>query len=254
MTPRATAPKTHKAVRWRTPSGGKRRPGVIDATRAQLVRALEHRSGSVWLRVGRLAPIAGYAIARALDRVRAWRSDGVASVLAMAVALLYLADVRTGFVGKPRPGGGPWQRYTLPDLAQLAYGGQTEADIRRARRAIDVLTGLGWVFPTRQVRRYVGENEYRSEPAVRRLNLSRLCEMVGTSWLLKRDRQHAEARHGSGAADLDNQRRKRQDARTAQPGRGNADAPRSTPPATGDPPAGGKRGPQMLADILALLK
>lgn len=235
----ASAGRPHKRVRWRVPAG-KRRPGVLDATRGELVRALEHRQGSVWLRVRTAAPIAGYPIARALDRLRALRSDGAESLLAMAVALLYCADVRTGFIGRPRPGGGPWQRYTLADLAQLAYGAQTDADQRRARRALDVMIGLGWAYPTRQVRRYVGTagaEAFVSEPAVRRLNLSRLCEMTGTSWLLQRDRAHADRTKGDGLASLQ-QARQRRDTAPLPCGAdsGGPPAARATPPPTGDPP------------------
>lgn len=235
----ASAGRAHKRVRWRVPAG-KKRPGVLDATRAELVRALEHRQGSVWMRVRTAAPIAGYPLARALDRLRALRRDGAESLLAMVVALLYLADVRTGFIGRPRPERGPWQRYTLADLAQLAYGGQDEADQRRARRALDVMIGLGWAFPTRQVRRHVGTagaEGFVSEPAVRRLNLARLCEMTGTTWLLKRDRAHADRTKGDGTASLHAARQRRQDAPRAASAGGPAPSPaRTAPPATGDPP------------------
>jgi len=188
--------RAHKRVQWRRPTNGKRRPGVFDTTRAALVRGLEQRQGALWFRIRHTVIIAGYPIARALQRVRALRTDGAESLLAMAVALLYLADVRTGFVGKPREGGGHWHRYTLADLAQLAFGAQGEADLRRACRALDMMAHLGWVLPTKQVRRHTGENLWRSEAAVRRLNLDRLCEMVGTDWLLKRDRQHADRTRG----------------------------------------------------------
>jgi len=146
--------RAHKRVKWRQPVGGKRRPGVFDTTRAALVKGLEERKGPLWTRIGRIAIIAGYPIARALSRARALRTDGAESLLAMAVAMLYLTDVQTGFVGKPRPEGGRWHRYTLRDLAQLAFGAQEEADLRRARRALDVMTSLCWLFPTKQVRRH----------------------------------------------------------------------------------------------------
>lgn len=190
-----TAGTAHRRVRWQRPAG-KRRPGVIDATRAELVRGLELRHGSLWMRVSRAVAIAGYPLARTLNRVRALRSDGAESLLAMTVALLYLADVRTGFVGKPRPTGGPWQRYTLQDLAQMAYGGQTEAELRRARRSLDMMVSLGWASPTKQTRRHIGDGQFRSDAGVRRLNLDRLCQMTGTSWLLSRDRQHADRKRG----------------------------------------------------------
>ncbi|CAE6868635.1 hypothetical protein CFBP6600_44830 (plasmid) [Xanthomonas arboricola pv. corylina] len=137
-------------MHWRQPkppAGKKRRPGVLDATREALVRGLEQRRGSLWMRISRHVIVAGYALEKALTRVRALRSDGADSLLAMSVALLYLSDVRTGFVGKPRQAGGRWQRYTLHDIAQLAYGGQTEAEVKRARRSIDMMVSLGWAFP-----------------------------------------------------------------------------------------------------------
>jgi len=200
--PRSGVGRAHKRVQWCRPVSGKRRPGVFDTTRAELVRGLEQRQGSIWFRICRNVIIAGYPIARALQRVRALRADGAESLLAMVVALLYLTDVRTGFVGKPREGGGRWHRYTLADLAQLAFKGQGKADLRRARRALDMMVSLGWAFPTKQVRRHAGENLWRSEAAVRRLNLDRLCDMAGTGWLLKRDRQHADRMRGERLTDL----------------------------------------------------
>ncbi|CAD7748278.1 hypothetical protein LMG31885_45560 (plasmid) [Xanthomonas hydrangeae] len=166
------------------------------------MQCFENRRGIAWFRICRHIIVAGYNIKRAHERARALRRDGAESLLAMSVALLYLADIRTGFLGKPNPVGGKWSRYTLTDLAQLAFGSQTEADVRRARRAIDMMIGLGWAFPTKQVRRHsldaAGKAVYRSEPAVRRLNLSRLCQMLGTSFQLARDRAHADRTKGQG--------------------------------------------------------
>jgi len=232
--------KAHKRVSWRMPAG-KRRPGVLDATRAALVRALEGRQGALWARIRTAAPIAGYAAARALDRQRGLRGDGGESLLAMAVALLYAADVRSGYIGCPRPERGHWKRYTLTDLAQLAFGAQGEADIRRARRAIAVMIGLGWAYPTRQVRRYaVGEggDSYTSEPAIRRLNLARLCEMAGTTWLLRRDRAHADRTKGAHRAALQAVVQRRPAAR---PQAASTERPRPAPPLppSGPPRAGG---------------
>lgn len=246
--------KGHKRVQWRAPAGGKRRPGVIEATRNELVRCLEQRRGSVWLRVSRYVAVAGYPVDRALNRVRSLRSDGAESMLAMIVAMLYLADVRTGFIGKPRAERGPWQRYTLHDLAQLAYGAQAEADLRRARRSLDMLVSLGWAFPTKQVRRYVDASTFRSEPAVRRLNLHRLCEMTGTSWLLARDRQHADRKKGEGTASFELRPQRCESASQENPRRAREALPRRYHAlSTADPAAGATRAPQALSTILDLL-
>ncbi|KAF1689556.1 hypothetical protein CSC62_16990, partial [Pseudoxanthomonas jiangsuensis] len=45
---------------------------------------------------------------------------------------------------------------------------------------------------------WLATQTWRSEAAVRRLNLQRLCDMTGTSWLLKRDRMHADQARGQG--------------------------------------------------------
>ena len=197
----ATLARTHKRVQWRKPVG-KKRPAVLDATTAELVRCLEQRRGIAWFRICRQVIVAGYNIQHARERVRALRRDGAESLLAMSVALLYLADIRTGFLGKPGANGGQWSRYTLADLAQLAFGSQGEADVRRARRTIDMMIHLGWAFPTKQVKRHSldanGADVYRSEAAVRRLNLTRLCGMVGTAFHLARDRAHADRTKGAG--------------------------------------------------------
>ena len=250
--PTPAATRAHKRVRWSMPAGHKKRPPVIEATRAELVRGLEHHRGSVWMRVRHAVSIAAYPIARALHRVRGLRADGAESLLAMAVALLYLADVRTGFVGKPRPGGGPWQRYTLADLAELAYKSQKPADLRRARRALDMMVSLGWASPTKQVRRYAGDDTFQSEPGVRFVNLNRICAMCGTSWLLKRDRQHADRTRGPGTASFEDARKRRQKPQDATGGLRPAVAGQERPRATGDPP-GRSDGARHIAGILDLL-
>jgi hypothetical protein len=157
-----------------------------------------------WLRIKNRIAVAGYTIERAITegRVRAFRSDGAESLLALVVALLYMSDIRTGFVGKPRVGGGRWERYTLQDIAQLAYGGQGDAEVRRANRAIAGMVSLGWAYPSKQVRRLQQDGSFRSEAGVRRLNLRRICDMTGTTWLLQRDRRHADQKHGSDTASF----------------------------------------------------
>lgn len=254
------ANNAHKRVRWRVPAGGKRRPGVLASTRNELVRGLEQRHGSLWLRVRNNVSIAGYPLARAFDRIRSLRADGAESLLAMTVALLYLADVRTGFIGKPAADGGRWQRYTLHDLAQLAYGAQGTAELRRARRALDMMISLGWAFPTKQVRRHVGvdgESAFRSEPGVRRLNLTRICQMAGTTPLLARDRAHADRTRGDGTASMQEARQQRQ-----KPGSGpqrptEGHRHHSRPASTGDPPrarASASSAAQHIASIIDALK
>ncbi|MBV6816245.1 hypothetical protein ACE15N_23480 (plasmid) [Xanthomonas campestris pv. passiflorae] len=258
--PEPTAPsgRPHKRVHWRQPkplTGKKRRPGVLDATRHGLVRALEERKGA-WKRISHNVIVAGYALDKALTRVRGLRKDGADSLLAMAVALLYLADVRTGFVGKPRQGGGPWQRYTLPDLAQLAYGGQSDAEQRRARRSLDMMVSLGWAFPTKQVRRHTKDAEggdlWCSEAGVRRLNFQRLCDMVGTSRLLKRDRKHADQARGTGVASFTQTQVRRQPAQEPRTTPRTGDARPAAHRATGDPPGSAQSAVRHISDILAL--
>lgn len=240
----------HKRVRWNKPSGT-RRPGVIDATRAELVRCLEHRHGSIWTRIKDQAHVAGYTIERSRNRVRAFRSDGAESLLAMIVALLYMTDVRTGFIGKPRVGGGRWQRYTLRDMAQLAYGSQGKGDVRRASRAISVMVSLGWAYPTKQVRRHTGDASFRSDAGIRRLNLKRICDMTGTTWLLQRDRRHADQKHGTNTAMIEEARAKLQarhqrlQNNRAQIERLEAELRLGRPQAAAGPPTAAGRGNSM---------
>lgn len=242
----------HKRVRWSKPKGA-RRPGVIDAMRCELVRCLEQRQGSCWTRIKYQVHVAGYTIERAGERVRAFRSDGAESLLATVLALLYMTDVRTGFVGKPRAGGGQWQRYTLRDIAQLAYGSQGEGDIRRASRAIAAMISLGWTYPTKQVRRHTGDATFRSEAGVRRLNLKRICDMTGTTWLLQRDRRHADQKHGTNTASIEEgraklqARQKRLQENRAQIERLEAELKEGRPQSAAGPPrAGGGGGTPVL--------
>jgi len=253
----AASARAHKRVTWRKPAGRKR-PGVLDATSAELVRCLERRQGAAWFRICRQIIVAGYAIDRARDRVRALRRDGAESLLAMSVALLYLADVRTGFLGKPGPAGGRWTRYTLADISQLAFGSQSAADIRRARRALDMMVFLGWAFPTKQVRRHAGADAagasvFRSEAAVRRLNLARLCGMFGTAWLLGRDRAHADRTKGAGNVSSFAKARAERQERARSPSA--PQAPVVPTRSTSPPPrrAGSATELRAIADILKSL-
>ena len=243
--------RRHKRVRWSKPAKGKKRPSVIDATRAELVRALEERKGGLWWRVARVALIAGYAIDKAAKRDRTLRRDGAESLLAMIVALLYCSDIRTGFVGRHNPGGGRWLRYKLRDLCQLAYGAQGEAELRRGRRSLDVIIGLGWMMPTAQVRRHQPDGSYKSEPGVRHLNWSRLARMCGTSELLRQDRAHKDQHdHTPHPPRLKRQNGVQSVAAAVgrQQERG-ANAPR--PESTGDPPPKRPGGMTTAADEIA---
>lgn len=195
VSPRSPATKSRNA-KW---------PEVLRVTKYQLQEALEGRRGLLWARIRRTAIVAGYAwtipdnptgpTRCARWRIRDLRRDGAESLLAMLVALLYCADIRTGFVGRPRDGGGPWERYTLEDLAKFAYNAKDEGSVRRARRAIDVLINLGVAHPNIQVNRYDEEvHAVRGEPAVRRLNWALLCELTNTTWYLKKAQEHAAAK------------------------------------------------------------
>ncbi|NEM13178.1 MAG: hypothetical protein G3W65_21585, partial [Xanthomonas perforans] len=75
--PTATSGRPHKRVHWRQPKplgGKKRRPAVLDATRNGLVLALEERQGA-WKRISHNVIVAGYALDKALTRVRGLRKD-----------------------------------------------------------------------------------------------------------------------------------------------------------------------------------
>lgn len=236
----------HKRVHWRRPAGGKRRPPVLDVIRTELVRQIEGRCGAFWLKIAPSLRIAGYPLARALDRVRAFRSDGAESALAMLTTLLYTADVRTGFIGRPRPGFTHWQRFTVRDLAQFAYGGQTEGDQKRAGRALAVLRSMGFLSHTRQVRRNVAERDapvFLSEPGVRRLDLDRIAKVTGTYWLLKRARIALD--RDKGTARLDNPAPASGHGAGAVP----AQAGGTRPPSTAGPPPSGTVLEQMQAMV-----
>ena len=172
----------------------------------------------------------------------------------MLVALLYSADLRTGFVGRPRKGGGPWHRYTLEDLALFAYSSKDEGSIRKARRALDVLINLGLAHPTIQVNRYDEETQtVRGEAAVRRLDWALLCKLTNTTWYLEKAQEHAR---NKARAEREKARRRELAESNAGTTKGYDDAPaslsaydvklrrntylsqpeRATPRATGDPP------------------
>ena len=76
--------------------------------------------------------------------------------------------------------------------------------------------------------------------------------MTGTSWLLNRDRQHADRTRGPGTASIEDGRQRRQERQQATSGTSWAAGQRRRPAATGDPPSG-SGGAQALANILDLL-
>ena len=241
---------------------------MLRVTEYQVVQALESRQGRFWSRICRSAVVAGYAWSRAQHRIRQLRSDGTESLLAMIVALLYCADIRTGFVGRPRKGGGPWERYTLEDLAFFAYASKDDASVRKAKRALDVLINLGLAHPTIQVNRYDEQSQLvRGEPAVRRLNWEKLCELANTTWYLQKSRDHARQKEETARAKARRagQAQSKADTTGRDPGappgwdaslsqRGEPQAravSNQGPPATGDPPAPPDEGtPNNLSEHL----
>ena len=250
--------RRHKRVRWSKPTKGKKRPSVIDTTRAELVRALEERKGALWWRVARVALVAGYAIDKASRRDRTLRRDGAESLLAMIVALIYCSDIRTGFVGRHNPAGGRWLRYKVRDLCQFASGAQGEAELRRGRRSLDVIIGLGWMMPTAQVRRHQPDGSYKSEPGVRHLNWSRLTQMCGTSELLRRDRAHKDQHDHTTRPPRLKKQGGVQSAAASIGQHAERGTRRALPAATGDPPpkraGGATTAAEEIAKIAALLK
>lgn len=251
------AGRAHKRVQWRAPTDVKKRPGVLNAARKRLVYGLEQRHGRLFQSISRAVIVAGYPRARELHRVRGLRSDACASLLALTVCLLYCTDVRSGFVGKPRAGGGPWHRYTLADLAQMAFGGQGEAEQRRAHRALRMMMSLGWAFQPRQIRDYAEETgKFIGLPAIRRLNLDTLCRALGIGWLLKRDRQHAERTKANNVAALHRDQHAGADADRQQAARARAAQRRTDQPAAGHqgqaPPAT-RSGPRAFGVIASTL-
>lgn len=185
--------RTHRRFGWRKPAigpGKRRRPPVIDATASALVRGLEQRLGGLYHRLSRHTVIAGYSRGREREqgRRRRWRSDGVESVLGMLVALVYSADVRSGYIGRPRKGGPGWERYGIEDLARFAYGSVDDATLKRASRALFVISGLGVLATSAQPRTTLPTGEVRGEFSHRKLVWERLCDLCGTTWLLRKDR------------------------------------------------------------------
>ena len=151
--------------------------------------------GPLYHRLADAVIVAGYSGDRILHRVRAWRSDGAESLVAVLTALIRSSDIRSGFVGRPRPLA-PWQRFTVRDLAQFALGAQDRAAIATTERALRLLAHLGLVRCT-EIAVPIGGGEFRAEPGLRRLSWDRLADMLGLGWLLARDRAALDRRHGA---------------------------------------------------------
>ena len=187
--------RPHKHVRYREPlqpKTCKKFPNVIDAVKEQLVIALEQRKTSLFHRICLCVCVAGYTLAKSLMRTRRLRKDGSESLLAMTVALLYRADLKTGLIRITRPTG-HMERPDLGYLAELAYQGQESADKKRAHRALQMMKSLGFLYPAKESKVFCKEREsYRSYAAFRYLNWDRLCQMTGTSHLLKKWRDYLQ--------------------------------------------------------------
>lgn len=196
----------HRRVEWQRPVTStqfRRWPDLLLKTEYQVLQAIESRHGMLWSKISRDAIVAGYAWAPtkkdskgrrrcAKHRDRKFRRDGAASFKAMLLTLMYCADVRTGFVGRPRKDGGPWERYTLEDLAWFAFKAKDDSAIRQAARALNVIINLGLADPTIQINRFDEESQLvRGEPAVRRLNWDALCRLTHTTWYLQKAQEHA---------------------------------------------------------------
>lgn len=187
--------KKVRRVAWSKP-GGKRRPGVIDAVIGVLADSFARRDGRPWELVAMNVPVHR---ADGKPRERALREEAGEAILAMLSALLYSCDIRTGFIGKPRDGGGPWHRYTVIDLCKKAFGALIpgEIDPRRGERALRACADLGLLFLSKQPIDYNAETGALTfHPSVRWLNLRLLCQICNLGWLLERDRSVAFRRHG----------------------------------------------------------
>ena len=196
LTTTALAKKTrpaHKRVHYREPlqpKNGKKFPNVIEAVKEQLVVALEQRRGSLFHRICLCVCVAGYTLAKSLNRSRRLRNDGAESLLAMVVALMYRADLKTGLIRTTRPSGHV-ERPDLGYLAELAYQGQSTKDLKRAQRSLKMLESLGLLYPVKESKVFCKESQtYRSYAAFRYLNWDRVCQMTGTSHLLKKWRAY----------------------------------------------------------------
>ncbi|TAA36407.1 hypothetical protein EAT51_19920 [Pseudoxanthomonas winnipegensis] len=247
--------RQHRRAAWRGRLPGKRRPRFIEAARAEIERALFHRQGAFWAYCRTRAIVPRYGLARCRDRVRQWRSDAAGNAGVVLDVLLTSASTLTGFVGTPRPGGGRYERKTEADIAQLAFGEQGESALRLVRSAVAVLTALGILRPTKQVRRMVDDNEYRSAAGVRFVNLDFLARLTGTAHLLALDRRQAAQQRGQHAAAMQGDAAPAVVARELDAASSVAADPVPTrPPPNGDPPAARRSGQQHIADILDLLK
>ena len=194
-TSQAKKSRPHKRVSYREPlqpKTGKKFPNVIDAVKEQLVIALEQRKTSLFYRICLCVCVAGYTLAKSLIRTRRLRKDGAESLLAMTVALLYRADLKTGLIRITRQTG-HMERPDLGYLAELAYQGQESADKKRAHRALQMMESVGILYPAKESKVFCKESQsYRSYPAFRYLNWDRLCQMTGTSHLLKKCRDYLQ--------------------------------------------------------------
>lgn len=164
---------------------GKRKPPALRAFAHALGAQLAAGTGPLHRQLALAAPLAGYAgAARSAEhRRRRWRSDGRAAAAGLLALLLARADLMTGAVQRG---------VRIEDVAQ-ALGIQT----RTAERAVAVLRGLG-LIACEQAKTKTAEG-FRSEPARWRIALSRLAELAGLSWLLKKDRNALAQRGRAGS-------------------------------------------------------
>lgn len=188
---RASALAALRPVWWKRDK--KRPPGVFDATSAALGQTLGGQKGALWNEIASEAIIAGYPRARQRDRQRKYRSSAAAVTLLVFRTLWYATDICSGRVQRPaRERRGHWQRHTYYDLAGLTFEGrQDRAKTEQVARHINVLIGLGWMKPPKDVRHLCEDGSVRSEPMIRELDPDLICRKAGTYGLLLRDRAYA---------------------------------------------------------------
>lgn len=187
--------KVHQVGDWRRPEG-KRRPGVLDAVVGVLTDSFTRREGRPWELVAMNVPVHR---GDNKPRERALRKEAAKALLNMLCGLLYSCDIRTGFIGKPREGGGVWHRFTMIDLCKKAFGPLIPGEIhpRRGERAMRAGADLGLLFLSKQPIDYdEATGTLAFHPSVRWLNVKLLCQICNLSWMLERDRSYAFRRHG----------------------------------------------------------
>lgn len=193
--PETRAHRRPRILEVRRTRAGHLLPPSIVAIAAEFQRGLLDGEGAFAARAGfTTVVVAGYSVADRDDRKRGWKSNGRASVCALASQLLAHSDLESGRVGVPEKG-----RFVRVPLSE--WGRRAGISPRTSERASTVLKRLG-ILRVERVKVASGGGAIREEAPRLKIVWDRLANLCEKLSVRQRDlRRLAEKRDRENAAE-----------------------------------------------------